>query len=56
MIGCVTKHWLKLLNNISVILKFVVFKSNPGIENESALEENTPLIDGGKNAIPACNY
>lgn len=54
IIGCVTKHWSKLLKNISVILKFVVCKSNPDIENVN--EENTPLIKEGKNAIPALKY
>lgn len=54
MISCYVISYLsKLLKNkISVILKFVVYKQGPNIENA---EENMPLINGGKNAISACN-
>lgn len=54
MISCYVISYLsKLLKNkISIILKFVVCKQGPDIENA---EEITSLINGGKNAISACN-
>lgn len=41
---------IKAFKKIYVILKFVVCKPNPDIENVSS-EESKPLINGGKNAI-----
>lgn len=58
MIGCcVIWNWSKLLKNkLSGILKFVVCKQGTDIENVTDSEENTQLIERGKNAILACNY
>lgn len=56
MIGCVIKHWSKLLKNVSVILKFEVCKSIPVRENETDPEEEEPLNNRGKNLFSAWNY
>lgn len=42
---------IKAFKKIYVILKFVVCKPNPDIENVTYSEESKPLINGGKNAI-----
>lgn len=54
MISCYVISYLSKhsKNKISVILKFVVRKQGPDIDNS---EEDMPLISGGKNAISARN-